>query len=288
MSGFPRVAVGGGGGASTRLEVGTKLVDGLADSLNTQVKQAAVRVWPQCREASWYVRARSRGAEESSEGSSGGVGVDTGSGCSPSEGGEVDHGATDASAARRAKTMVRRWCKANGIFRLVTLTVAGPPPTWAEVWERVPEFRRRLSVAFPGIKFVATVEPGGKTGRYHVQAGVDRYVSKDDLRALWPHGFTDIKSLSDKPGDPESVRKCAAYLAKYVGKSYEDGGRERGRHRYEVTQGCQPVSDVIDVNDLVEGRAVAIAYFDGEMPSFIWSSAEVAEFPGLPVRCGFW
>jgi len=68
----------------------------------------------------------------------------------------------------------------------------------------------------------------GRNGRYHVQAGVDRYVSNkmNQLTAMWGHGWADIKRLSDRPvADAETVAKCAAYLAKYVGKAYEDGGR---------------------------------------------------------------
>jgi hypothetical protein len=203
-----------------------------------------------------------------------------------------DQAASAARAARRAKTQTRRWCKHNGVYRLGTLTFREAPATWDEAMSYAPAFRRALQKAFPGTKLFVTVERGGKFGRLHLQIGTDRFVAKAALAELWPHGFVDIRRLGAgglSQGEVAAMAsKCASYLAKYVGKSYGEGDRGRGQHRYEVTEGCQPTCEVFEALDEDGAFVVVVASFMGELPAFIWRSELVEDFPGPAVRCGFW
>jgi hypothetical protein len=138
---------------------------------------------------------------------------------------------------------------------------------------------------------VAIPEQGTKKGRWHCEIALGLRVPHKVLQELWGHGWVWVHRYSDrhKTGDEvENARKVAGYLSKYVAKAVLETARQPGEHRYEVAQGFQPETGIYDVEDLAEGLAVAIAFFGGELPGFVWSSADVEDFPGLPVRCGFW
>lgn len=255
------------------LELGTKLE-----------KPCSVRVWRAAREASWYVKAQ-WGAPKRPED------VD------PPEGGgrpAVDRAKCDQRAARRAKAAVRRYCLCNGISRHLTVTY-GPEDersSRAEVLDDLAAFRRRL-FSWAGRRFpmVGVPEQGSKSGRWHAEVGLGIYVPQKVLEQLWGHGFVNVHRYSDRHetrDEVENARKVAGYLSKYVSKAFLETERLPGDHRYEVAQGFQPESEVYDVEDLAVGRLLAVAIFGGELPRFVWSSADVENFEGLPVRCGFW
>lgn len=266
------VAAPGGSARLSSLELGTKLV-----------LPCSVRVWKGAREASWYLRPQIKAPEPPSSGD-------------PPHGGEerpaADRAKCDERAARRSKASVRRYCLSNGISRHLTVTYGEARSSRVEVLRDVAAFRRRL-FAWAGRRFpmVAVPEQGKKNGRWHAEIGLGIYVPKRVLEELWGHGFVWVHRYSDRhktQDEMENARKIAGYLSKYVGKAFLETEREPGEHRYEVAQGFQPESEVYDVEDLAVGRLVAVAVFGGELPRFVWSSADCKNFEGLPVRCGFW
>jgi len=264
-----------GAGASSSLELGTKLGS-----------SCSVRIWPEAREASWYVKPRLRvpGSPKGGDPPGGGSGRASQE-LSPR---------SDERAARRAKAAVRRYCKANCISRHLTVTYkpGHERSSRGEVLRDVAAFRKRLFAEvgrrFP---FVAVPERGSKNGRWHCEIGLGRYVPHKTLERLWGHGWVSVHRYSDRHKTSDEIKNAsqvAGYLSKYVGKAFLETEREAGEHRYEVAQGFQPMSEVFDVRDLPEGELVAVCFFGGELPAFVWSSADVGGFQGLPVRCGFW
>lgn len=151
-----------------------------------------------------------------------------------------------AEAARRARGKIRRYCAANRLNRFGTLTYAGEGCFEPSVLTRhVGLFFRGLRVSLGGepLPYVWVPEwhPGGHG--LHVHFTVGRYVSQPLIRDTWGRGFVNIKLIGDLPvgsGSLEEARVAAGYLAKYVGKSFEDDSRIPGLHRYEVAQGFQP------------------------------------------------
>lgn len=266
------VAPGEGASILSSLELGTKLV-----------YPCSVRVFRSAREASWYVRAE-RGMPK------------TPGDVDPPAGGKskapVDRAKCDQRAARRARASVRRYCIANRLSRHLTVTYRIARDSRIQVLRDVAAFRRRL-FAWSGGRFalVCVPEQGGKNKRWHAEIAMGRYVPQDVLADLWGHGFVSVHRYSDRhktSDEVENARKVAGYLSKYVAKAFLEVERMPGEHRYEVAQGFQPDSEVFGVEDLPSGLLVAIAAFGGELPHFVWSSAQVQNFEGLPVRCGFW
>lgn len=268
MSSATRVVAGGA--PATSLDIGTKLVP-----------PCSVRVFPTAREASWYVRPSLR------------------SGGKPGRPEQPSFEAAgrqevDDRASRRAAAQVRRYCKANRLSRHLTVTFDPEHEVHSrgEVLRAVAAFRRRLfehyGERFP---FVGVPEQGGKNRRWHCEVALGRYVPQALLESLWGNGFVNVVRYTDrhKTGDEvAAAAKVAGYLSKYVAKAFAETERQPGDHRYEVAQGFQPESEVYDVDDLDEGYRVALRSFGGELPAWLWSSADVVGFEGLPVRCGYW
>lgn len=92
---------------------------------------------------------------------------------------------------------------------------------------------------------VAVVERGRKgTKRLHVHLAFEGYMALADIRWYWHHGNVHLGDGKKCPYKPEP-RQLSGYLAKYVAKSTaadspEELERDRGAHRYLVTQGHQP------------------------------------------------
>ncbi len=157
-------------------------------------------------------------------------------------GADPDRNASDA--ARRARAKVRRYCAANRLNRLGTLTY-GPPfctdpgRLRRDVAEFVRRLRREVGEAFPYV-WVPELHADGE--RFHLHFALGRYIHYTAIRRAWGHGFVHITLLGDLPvgaGTLGEARKAAGYLSKYMGK---DLGRVDGSglHRYEVGQGFQP------------------------------------------------
>lgn len=181
-------------------------------------------------------------------------------------------------AARRARGQLRRYCSANGLNRLGTLTYSGEgchDPV--ELRRHVAAFFRTLRTSLGGDRVAyAWVAEWHKTGHgQHVHFAVGRYIARELIEQSWPHGFVHIKLLGDLPvgsGRLEEARQAARYLGKYAGKAF-DAHRVPGLHRYEVAQGFRPASESITGVSLAQVMAAACDRM-GSQPSRSWSSAD--------------
>ncbi len=196
-------------------------------------------------------------------------------------------------AERRARTKTRRYCTANKLFRMSTLTYRGDGQhDYRQMCEDVRRFMVRLrntqwrGKAFPYL-WVAELHPGGHG--WHVHLLLPRYVLKERLAEIWGHGFVDPIKISTKGNEAAACRVAASYVAKYVSKAYET---VPNRNRYKCAEGYQPREEVESVQAI---GAVAIAhvsefYFNGAKPVRIWSSSELPEedWRGPPIMVAFY
>lgn len=185
---------------------------------------------------------------------------------------------------------MRRYCAANGLNRLGTLTYAGEgchDPRQAR--SDVGAFFRRLRAELDGAAFpYAWVPEWHKSGHgLHLHFAVGRYVSQPVIERTWGHGFVHIKLLSGCPagsGTWGEARRAAGYLSKYVAKAFADSDEQRrpkGLHRFDVAQAFAPASILVrGVSDVdVIGQAAAVM---GGWPARVWNSDQVAGWQGPP------
>ncbi len=178
---------------------------------------------------------------------------------------------------RRAHGMIRRYCAANRLNRLGTLTYAGagchdPAVVRADAGGFFRRLRGELGgEAFPYL-WVPEWHPGGHG--LHLHFAVGRYVRQSLIRDVWGQGIAHIKLLGDLPvgsGSLEESRLAARYLGKYAGKAL-DRDRPAGLHRYEVGQGFKPKSISCEgrtVEDVIGQASVLM----GREPSQAWHSS---------------
>lgn len=202
--------------------------------------------------------------------------------------------ADEASAAerleranRRARGQVRRYCTANAVQRLLTLTYRPPQPVDVAVVRRdVTRFLRRLRADRPDLAYVWTLERH-RSGALHVHVGLGSSgtkLSAERLAWLWGHGFIDIRKIRVK-GRRASARVVAVYLAKYVTK---ESARADGGHRYDVREGRQPEVARAATTALAEGLAQLMRLAGGEVPAYVWTSGELVDWRGPPVAFVSW
>jgi hypothetical protein len=158
--------------------------------------------------------------------------------------GEPDRARSREIAARRARTKMRRYCAANRLNRLGTLTYRGEgchDPF--EVRADVARFFRGLRAEVVGEAFpYAWTTEWHKSGHgLHVHFAVGSFVSWRELERVWGRGFISINLIGrGRTGGQilAEARQAAGYLSKYVSKDF--GVTIPGLHRYEVAQGFQP------------------------------------------------
>lgn len=188
-------------------------------------------------------------------------------------------------AGRRARASVRRYCAANRLNRLGTLTYGAENHDPVVVRDHLGEFFRRLREGLGGRALpYLWVPEWHKSGHgLHAHFAVGRFIRRSLIVSAWEHGFVHIKLLGDLPvgsGDLSQARRAAGYLSKYVAKTFTDpAARVQGLHRYDVAQGFQPASMRLsaDSSEAVLGQASEL--MSGE-PVTRWSSAESADWQG--------
>lgn len=149
-------------------------------------------------------------------------------------------------AARRAKTRVRRLCKVMGADTLLTLTYRGLQDDLDLCKRHLKEFNRRLLKVLPGFAMVACFEPQQR-GAWHVHIATrnipaalpgvkGEWRSFNVIRAIWRSvagewgGNIDLQRR--KFNSTKSAAQVAAYIAKYIGKSFEENGMAAGKNRW--------------------------------------------------------
>jgi hypothetical protein len=199
-------------------------------------------------------------------------------------------------AARRARTKVRRYCAANRLNRLGTLTYASngchdPRQVRADV----AVFFKALRSGLGGrpLAYVWVPEWHASGHGLHVHFGVGRFVKRSLIEAAWGRGFVHIKALTDLPVGSTSLteaRRAAVYLSKYVAKTFDPGAGEhlRGLHRYEVGQGYQPPCTRVEGPSADAALARAVQVMGGRTPHLSWSSDQVEDWQGPPALWFQW
>lgn len=192
-------------------------------------------------------------------------------------------------ANRRARSKLRRYCVANRLNRMGTLTYAGagnhdPGVLRAHVGEFWVGLRGALGGKALPYVWVPEWHPGGHG--LHVHFAVGRYIKQGLIAEVWGRGHVHIKRHQDLPvgsTDADEARIAAGYLAKYVGKGFDDPyARAPGLHRYEVAQGFQPATVQVAGGSL--GSALRKAEFVvGRPQRHLWRSSDERDWRGPPV-----
>ena len=191
-----------------------------------------------------------------------------------------------AEAARRARGQIRRYCAANRLNRLGTLTYAGVGCYEPQALRGdVAGFFKALRVGLGGDRFpylwVPEWHPGGHG--LHVHFAVARFIKRGLIADAWGRGRVYIKLLGDLPvgsGSLEEARVSGSYLAKYAAKALDEK-RAPGLHRYEVAQHFQPES--IECYGPTAEAAIAVAArYMGREPATVWQSASVDGWDAPP------
>lgn len=205
---------------------------------------------------------------------------------------EPDVGRSEVEAARRARGKLRRYCAANGLNRLGTLTYSGagnhdPRQLRADL---AGFFRRlRADVGDRSFPYVWVPEWHKTDHGLHAHFAVGDFVHRRRIEAAWGRGFVHIKLIGDLPvgsGRFEEARKAAGYLAKYVGKAFDER-RVQGLHRYEVAEGFQPAS--VMLRDRTRAGVLDLASEHmGRRPTYVWVSSDVADWMAPPAVWASW
>ena len=164
---------------------------------------------------------------------------------------EID-AANAERAARRAKSEVRRRCKAMGVDSLLTLTYRENQQDEALMKTHLQEFVRRLRRTIPDFIYVAAFERQ-KRGAWHVHLAVRRVSSHfmqkgvrvksfDVIRAVWRSVAGALGGNIDMQKKRRNSKKTAAqlasYISKYMTKAYAEG--EKHSQRYTCSRFKMP------------------------------------------------
>lgn len=194
-------------------------------------------------------------------------------------------------AARRARSKLRRYCAANRLNRLGTLTYAGDGCHDARAFRGdMAAFFRSLRGLLDGRRLpYVWVSEWHKSGHgLHAHFAVGCYIPRGKIEQAWGRGFVHIKLLGGLPVGSTALheaRRAAGYLGKYVGKDF-DAKRAAGLHRYDVAQGFQPhcerirgrsehqvlaaASQAMGADPVEVRRSVEVDGYDG--PPWVWAA----------------
>lgn len=202
-----------------------------------------------------------------------------------------DPGRSRAEAARRARGKVRRYCAANRLNRLGTLTYAGegchePAEARRDVGQFFRQLRGLLDVETIPYLWVPEWHRSGHG--LHLHFAVGRYVAHPLIAEAWGRGFVNIKWLGGgrRASGLEDARIAARYLSKYVGKAFDEAPVE-GLHRYEVAQGYQPATYPITGRTVHEVLDIACEVMDAA-PDKVRHSDELPDWAGPPWVWASW
>lgn len=203
-------------------------------------------------------------------------------------------------ASRRARAEMRRYCVANRIDKLWTLTYGGEAPTdWSQVWEHIEAFRKRLWAHLGRrIPMVVVIEEGSKNGRLHVHPAVSEYIDQADMAKLWGHGFVFVRKIKANPSPRRTTpsrsdlaRIVAGYLSGYLiangKKAHAQDGRAGHGKRFSTTRGFSPSCDRIRVETMAEAHMIVFREMGTDF-SYQWASSDLEDWDGPPVWIVFY
>jgi hypothetical protein len=204
----------------------------------------------------------------------------------------LDADRSRAEAGRRARGRLRRYCAANRLNHLGTLTYAGEgnfDPRLARV--HVGEFFRGLRTQLGGqsVPYVWVPE-WHETHGLHLHFALPRFVRWQLIKRVWGRGGIDIKLIGDLPigsGTLQEARIAGGYLAKYVAKTFGDHEHLAGLHRYEVAQGFQPSRERLVATSL-DGLLDSVNARMGGTPARSWFSRDQEGWEGPPAMWFQW
>lgn len=189
-------------------------------------------------------------------------------------------------SARRAKTRVRRLCKALGVDCLLTLTYRDNQTDLALMKAHFKEFIRRLKRVIPGFVYVAAFEQQ-KRGAWHAHIACHRFPTKlvhkgvrlksfNVVRAVWRSVSKEwegnIDSQNAKPW--HSPGRLASYLSKYMLKAFDEGDDWSNRYSGSGV-GTIPKPVRLEFVNAVLAELVDLVYGEvcvGDCDTFTWLS----------------
>lgn len=193
-------------------------------------------------------------------------------------------------STRRARTAVRRLAKFKGLQTLLTLTYRENMVDRVRMSRDFDVFMKRVRRVIPGIEYICVFERQ-KRGAWHAHIAVRRILScyvqsgslvrsYDLLRSMWrgvvglDNGNVDV---SRNKRVQRSSAKLAAYLSKYIGKTFDQA--ERHVNSYSASGRALPRPIVESV--LTSDQSVAVgALFDLISPEFYRSEFHQAFLDG--------
>jgi hypothetical protein len=188
-------------------------------------------------------------------------------------------------AVQRAQAKVRRYCAANLLTRLGTLTCRGegchdPQQVRSDLGRFFRRLRRGLGGEALAYVWVPELHPGGHG--FHAHFAVGRYVPRGLIEDAWGLGFIKIRlhgDLSVGSGARQEARCSARYLSKYVGKTFRAGC---GLNRYDVAQGFQPQAEPVIARTVEEAIEEASERMGGP-PEIVFRPDHQEGFRGPPL-----
>jgi hypothetical protein len=147
-------------------------------------------------------------------------------------------------SSRRAKTKVRRLCKAKQLTTMVTLTYRENITDRSRMARDFDVFMKRVRRAVPGFEYVCVFEKQ-KRGAWHAHIAVPRVLahymhkgylvrSYDLLRSLW-RGVVGVDGgnvdVSRQKRLKRSTARLASYLSKYITKGFAEASSSGDSYR---------------------------------------------------------
>lgn len=208
-------------------------------------------------------------------------------------------------AANRAKTRVRKLCKAMGADTLMTLTYRGNQTDLALCKRHLKEFVRRVRRLIPEFRAVCGFELQ-KRGAWHVHMATVKLPASlsarngvkvkswNVLRAVWRSVTKDfggtVNVAAKKRHSQRTAARIAAYLSKYITKSFEEGDKWSNRW---TKFGDVEVPPPVDLGEFVSVdealRQAALIYMGGRVDTMHmsrWGDWFYFVFEGQPVAGG--
>jgi len=210
----------------------------------------------------------------------------------PQEIKEPDKQRAQEEAARRAKGKLRRYCAANKLNRLGTLTYANACHEPEALRTDLHRFFRGLRRNLGGdpLPYVWVPEWHRSGHGLHAHFALGKYVPHALIERTWRRGFVHIKLLGDDieqvAGALGAARIAARYLAKYVGKDFGQDDAS-GLHRYEVARGFQPRVVPIQAGTPLAVLRMACEVM-GSAPQHIWRGTAGGHPAAPPALWAVW